>query len=687
MEKMWQDRNDKLRELCRKLAPVIGKEKAEKLWQLYVVEDEQGRKDMALEIELIAEKHLKQEPLKEPILLEPPSPVDSAGLFLLGDVVYNDKKLHKLYLSPEDFVKQIGIYSMSGEGKTRTAMLLALQLLKFRIPFLVIDSKKSWRNLLRYKGKLPGPASGVKNPFSIEDILVLSAGRPTARQFDWNPLKPPANVDYMTWLSVLVKCLERSHLGGLGVGDFIFRIFQKRMGQMKDTGICPNFVDGMHELSHIREGGRAYLWQQSTKRIFRDLTAGPSARAFNARKPIVLEELFTMPVIIEVDSLSEYNRVLLKELFVRYIHMHRMNSPKSRGIAHVLFLEELHTMPGVSKKEENEGKSSLGNVYREIREYQEGIVSLDQHVSLLGTQITGNAHCQIYLGMTHTADIKAAAQGLYLSEKEQEYLNRIKVGEAVVKVKNRVNPCLVRIEHLPLSNDEVTDEELKNRQGFSRLSSLESAKNEDFGHFPAGDNNRSAESPESVESVRKLLADINEQPLSSLVKRYERLGLSMRKGNEAKRKLVADGLIVPRTVITKTTQMVLFELTEKSRASLRDFGHHVEEGQREGIVHRFWKSRIADYYRNRECEVLVEEHVNGKPDVIAMRWDGRVAIEIETGASDVLGNIEKNIKAGFQEIVCVATTRELEEKVKLEVRERGLQDKVRVTSVFEFDVN
>ncbi|MEK7210180.1 MAG: hypothetical protein AAB070_02045, partial [Candidatus Binatota bacterium] len=115
---MWKD--EEIRELCRKLRPVIG-EKADKLWTLYLVEDEKGRRDMAIEIELVAEKYLRKDSLQEPILLEPPSVADSAGLFLLGDVVYNDKVLHKLYLGPEDFIKQIGIFSITGEGKTNTA--------------------------------------------------------------------------------------------------------------------------------------------------------------------------------------------------------------------------------------------------------------------------------------------------------------------------------------------------------------------------------------------------------------------------------------------------------------------------------------------------------------------------------------------------------------------------------------
>jgi len=89
------------------------------------------------------------------ILLEPPSEKDSKETYLLGDIIYNKKKLHQLHLKPEDFLKQIGIFAITGEGKTNLAYLLALQLLESKTPFMVIDWKRSWRNLLSLENKHP----------------------------------------------------------------------------------------------------------------------------------------------------------------------------------------------------------------------------------------------------------------------------------------------------------------------------------------------------------------------------------------------------------------------------------------------------------------------------------------------------------------------------------------------------
>ena len=119
--------------ICRKLKPIIG-EKADRLWHMYLAEDFKDRKTIETEIEICAEKYLKQEPLtKGEILLPPPSPDDAKGIFYLGNVVYNKKPICPLFLKNEDFIKQVGIFSITGEGKTNLAYLLALQLLKSNI--------------------------------------------------------------------------------------------------------------------------------------------------------------------------------------------------------------------------------------------------------------------------------------------------------------------------------------------------------------------------------------------------------------------------------------------------------------------------------------------------------------------------------------------------------------------------
>ena len=304
---------EEIENLCKKLKPIIGSQ-ADKLWYMYLAEDDNGRRKVSLEIEIIAEKYLKQESLvKKKILLEPPSKEISSGTFLLGDILYNDKKYHQLFLRKEDFIKQIGIFAITGEGKTNLAYLLAIQLLKSRVPFMVIDWKRSWRNLLSLKDKIP----------ELKDVQVFTIGRDILPLL-WNPFRPPPGADKNLWISTIADTLEKSHLSGPGVAYYLNKIYSKLFKGL-DNNFYPNFFDGLRELENIKAYERELRWKQTALRIFQNFTMGNSSKVFNTRNPIKLEELLTKPVILELDfELPKPLRVFFSEIILRWIHLYRL---------------------------------------------------------------------------------------------------------------------------------------------------------------------------------------------------------------------------------------------------------------------------------------------------------------------------------------------------------------------------
>ena len=138
--------NEEIERICRKLIPVIGN-KAKMLWYAYLTHSKPGQEELERIIRILEVKYFKKNLEKEKVCLDPPDIRDSFGSYYLGKVIYNEKELFPLYLNQEDFIKQIGIFSITGEGKTNISQLLAIQLLKNKIPWLVIDWKRSWRNL------------------------------------------------------------------------------------------------------------------------------------------------------------------------------------------------------------------------------------------------------------------------------------------------------------------------------------------------------------------------------------------------------------------------------------------------------------------------------------------------------------------------------------------------------------
>ena len=142
----------------------------------------------------------------------------------------------------------------------------------------------------------------------------------------------------------------------------------------------------------------------------------------------------------------------------------------------------------------------------------------------------------------------------------------------------------------------------------------------------------SLDSDEIGEQEKELLKSIWEDPHNGTVQKFRRIGVSRRKGQKIRQKLIQTGLVKKAPCVVPEGQVVLMEVTKKGRQVLREIGvetsdYNPNEG---GAVHRYWVERMAKQYRdlgyNVEKEVVVGDRVI---DVVAKRADGkRIGIEI-----------------------------------------------------------
>ena len=451
-ERFWKMFEEDLKALCRKLKPLVGA-KADALWIAYVTSEtpEAKRQSEAL-IQMVAARYLTNRVDDDKILLPPPTPEAAAGEFPLGTILYGNTKLFSLNLRRENFIKHIGIFSITGGGKTNVAQNLLLGLLEKNIPLLVLDWKRSYRSL-----------RALDRP-NTKKLRVFTIGRKSASMFRWNPLRGPPGVHPKTWISAVAEALEKSHISGPGVADVLIEVLDKKFA---DTGLYegipdqyPNFFDAREELGRVRFSGRKMLWRDSALRILNTFIFGPAAGAFNARNPIKLEELWEQPVIIELDQeLPKPLRVFITEIILRWIHLYRLGQGETDHLRHVTLLEEVHNLFPKSSIE-IQATNSLETVFREIRSFGEGLINITQHPSLLPVYILGNSNTQIYLGLQHEDDIFTAKRALFLPRGDEVFLDRLAVGEGIVKIKGRIDPCYVRFPLVPVEKGAVTDADI-----------------------------------------------------------------------------------------------------------------------------------------------------------------------------------------------------------------------------------
>jgi hypothetical protein len=162
--------------------------------------------------------------------------------------------------------------------------------------------------------------------------------------------------------------------------------------------------------------------------------------------------------------------------------------------------------------------------------------------------------------------------------------------------------------------------------------------------------------------------------------------LNRRKGNTIKDHLINKGYIESEEIKLSNGRIMLFMLAERARRYLESQGYYVCR-DRNGLEHRYWKWKIADYYRKKGYKVYIEKKINGNVDVAVKKENLTIAIEIETGKSDYIQNIKKDLKAGYSLVVSVAINELVERKIREKLKESKLDKikRIKITTVRAFE--
>ena len=425
---------DELRRICRQLRPII-REQAVSLWKYFeLAETPQAKLQAANLIRMLGFKYLGDNLAIDEVRLPPPGRRQAEGEFHLGEVLYQNAPIGRLGINREELTKHVGIFATTGAGKTTVAWQLMGELSRAHVPFLAIDWKRSYRQL-----------QGLRRFQKTQLYTIGQKHRPLG----WNPLKPPPGTDPYTWIQILCEILERTHISGQGVADIFAEhaateFEYREQAERKGDSSWPTLRDIRVRVERSYAKGRRSLWRESCLRILRALTFGPSTDDLNNPHPINLSDLLNQEVIFELDmALPKNTRTFIAEVVLRWIHLFRLSQGETNRLQHILILEEAHNLFAPTMKS-GELFGSIENIYREIRSFGQGIVALSQHPSLLPIFALGNTHTLIFMALTHEADIFAARQALFLERGEERYLDLLKTGEAIVKVKGRIGPCHVR---------------------------------------------------------------------------------------------------------------------------------------------------------------------------------------------------------------------------------------------------
>ena len=518
----------------QKLKPLIGK-KAEALWYLYQSSDYKEKSDVEIKINLIAEKYLKV--FQDKIELPPLTQNEAEGDFKIGEVTYVDKKIYDFSLRKDELLRHIGIFGQTGSGKTVVSLNFIKELCKKKVPFLIFDYKRNYRDIITHPD------------FKDEEILIFSVGRDVS-PFYFNPKVSPPGVEEHVWNKKLCNIIEKAYYLGYGAMDIILDSFDAK-----------TFKEMEEHLKKLRKRARELLWYMSARRSLNSINFPGLSEVVNCERGYPIEKLLKKKVVLELDGLSDTDKAFFIGSLLLWIYYYRMCEKEREVLKHAIIIEEAHNLFYKTKQ----GTEDITDiVMREIRELGESITIIDQLPHRISVTALGNIYTKICLSLSLTQDMVAMSNTLLLDKNQKRYLGMLKIGEAIIKSGRYSFPFLVSISNFKLKKGTITDKELKSHMKIY-LKNLR----KDMPQIKKAGSIQGIQKRDSLPPMGKiLLNDIYINPFTGIVRRYKNLGLGSAEGTSAQNELIDSELIKPKTI----DGIKILELTDKGKQLLKSMG-------------------------------------------------------------------------------------------------------------------
>jgi hypothetical protein len=432
--------DEELMRIVKQLEPVIGPH-ARILWYRFInARTFQTKEALARKIRLLGEKLLAH--YEDKITLPPPTQEQTGGEYHLGTIIYPDKPYSPFGLRDDEFCKHIMITGMTSTGKTTAAIQILRELKRNGKNFMVFDWQREYKKLRKLE--------------ELKDLRVL---RVEKDGFKFNPLIPPKGTDVREWAAKLVDVINHAYLGSYGTEYIMRNIITKAYEHTKTTessGEYPTFRLVREYLKKNFFKGRMEWWNQTAIRILDNLTyEGGLGPVLNTERKTNLKELLKEDLIIELDSLSNDDKKFLTEALLLWIYEFRKNQGETPEFKHAIIIEEAHNILSKKKEKTEGGETIMESTLRMIRKFGESIIVIDQEPSKLSESMKANTNTKITFTLGNGKDIFDIAISMELSKEERKYLDMLKVGHAIIKVKGRIEkPVMIRFPKLTIDPEQ-----------------------------------------------------------------------------------------------------------------------------------------------------------------------------------------------------------------------------------------
>lgn len=297
------------------------------------------------------------------------------------------------------------------------------------------------------------------------------------------------------------------------------------------------------------------------------------------------------------------------------------------------------------------GESFIISCIRRLREYGHGIILADQSISSLKNVAKANCYTIVTLSQSGQRDIREVVSTLGLSQKQADIVNRIAVGQGIVKLAGRFPyPVLIDIPEVPPGR--ITDKEI------DEINKIDPVVQKLLGNINSKVDHPMpppADEPAleiSLDVKKYLMALYMNQGSKTKIEISDLAGFSRGTGSRIAKTAVSLNLI--RMIQTKlgkgSPQFPVLLPDGYSAIGMPEMSVSKRGGT--GAEHSIYQRLIHEHFTKQGAKTTVEAKIKGKDIDLALEGDfGLIAVEVALTASHEQINIIKDLEAGAAHVI------------------------------------
>lgn len=352
-------------------------------------------------------------------------------------------------LNIEHLTMHMAVFGNTRSGKTTSVLSILGQAIAKRVNPLILSPMKAYEMRVL--------------PAVFPTVRFYTCGRSDIANLRLNIWQPPENVLLSKWVDRVVQVwtlyLPNDPVISMHLEDVIYTMYKNCNWDLKTNTpgrpiLLQDFVDAVEEV-----GGRLEYGDEVRSNIYGALTARMSSilrkpaltEMLDVESGLTVKELLGHPTVVDLDALSENDKILVMGILTAAISEYKLASP-TKDLTNLLVLEEAHYLLGRS---DISGEANAGVRVQAVRAFIQmlralggtglGVILVDQSPTILVPEAIKIPVNMVVHALSDDEDRRLVGRHSRCTEAQIGHIGGMQVGEAVVYLQHEGEPKNVKM--------------------------------------------------------------------------------------------------------------------------------------------------------------------------------------------------------------------------------------------------